>query len=205
MVIVFANQKGGAGKSTLAVAFANCLTLIKKRKLIVLDMDYQRSIYQRYEEAKQLENPELYEVLEVDLETFPSIYNILKEEKEQVIVIDLPGKIDDENLIPVLQAADIFIIPFAYDKSTYLSTQFFTLVAQELNPQSRKYFIPNRQKAGVKFDTAEIDKDFERYGKVTPSVPDRVAFQRLTTKDIPVELVPIVENVFEDIFKEINT
>ena len=151
MVIVFGNQKGGAGKSTLAMLFANYLTLVKKQKAIILNMDYQRSILSRYEESKKLENPELYEVLDVEMDQFPAILDLLKKHQEQTVIIDLPGKIDDDALVPVIRAADRFAIPFAYDKLTYQSTIIFTLIAAELNPDAKKVFIPNRLKTSVNY------------------------------------------------------
>lgn len=205
MVIVFGNQKGGAGKSTLAILFANYLTLIKKRKLIVLDMDYQKTLLARYEEDKALENPELYEVIEVELENFPSIHRILKEDKSLNIFIDLPGKIDDENLLPVIQAADVFIIPFSYDKSTYQSTALFTLIVKELNPAAKKIFIPNRIKGTARYSLAgAINRDLEQYGMITIPLNDRVDFERLTLKDIPVHLQELVDRVFGEVFNHIG-
>ncbi|MGV8135968.1 MAG: ParA family protein [Mangrovibacterium sp.] len=198
MVIVFGNQKGGAGKSTLAMLFANYLTLVKKQKAIILDMDYQRSILSRFEESRSLENPEPYEVIDVELAEFPAILDLLKEHKEQTVIIDLPGKIDDDALVPVIQAADLFAIPFAYDKFTYQSTVIFTLIAVQLNPGAKKVFIPNRLKPSVNYSLMkEINQDFSQYGKVTSALTDRVAFQRLTTKDIPPDLLPMIEPVFE--------
>ena len=45
MIITFATQKGGAGKTTLAIAFANYLSGLTERKLNVFDFDYQKSFY----------------------------------------------------------------------------------------------------------------------------------------------------------------
>lgn len=200
MITVFGNQKGGAGKSTLALLFANYLTLYEKRKAIVLDMDYQRSILTRYEESKILENPELYEVLDLELEQFPLVMDLLKKEIDQDIIIDLPGKLDDNALIPVIKAANIFVIPFAYDKFTYQATTIFSMVALQVNPDAKIFFVPNRLKNSVNYNLAkEINADFEQYGIVTAAIADRVAFQRITTKDIPTELLPIIEPVFKTI------
>ncbi len=44
MNIVFGNQKGGVGKSTLCIMLANYLTLVKKKQVLVIDMDFQKSI-----------------------------------------------------------------------------------------------------------------------------------------------------------------
>ena len=63
MVILIGNQKGGAGKSTLTLLFANYLATIRKRRVTVLDMDYQQSIASKSEKAKILENQPDYEVI----------------------------------------------------------------------------------------------------------------------------------------------
>ncbi len=200
MVILFGNQKGGAGKSTLAMLYANYLSLVKKEKVTVLDMDYQKSLLSRYEDAKPLENPEPYEVVDLDLEKFPLVYEVLFSEDDHHIIIDLPGKIDDDHLIPVLQAADVIVIPFHYDKLTFQSTNLFTKIAHELNPQSKKIFIPNLIKNSVKYDLKSgVDEHFSQYGVITSHVPHKVALQRLTTRDLPSELLPIVEPLYEAI------
>ncbi|WP_026715229.1 ParA family protein [Flavobacterium daejeonense] len=205
MIIVFGNQKGGAGKSTLAILYANYLTLVKKQKCIVLDMDYQTSIFNRYEEDKILDNPELYEVLELNLEKFPETIPFLKEEKNLNIIIDLPGKLDDENLLPILQNADVFIIPFCYDKLTYQATTIFNLISQQINPDAKKFFVPNRIKGNVKYETLDsVNDDFKKNGIVTSVINDSVGFQRITTKELPINLLNIVEPVFETIINNID-
>lgn len=204
MIITFGNQKGGAGKSTLATLFANYISLVKKKEVIVLDMDYQRTIYTYFEENKILENEALYEVIELDLEKFDVVLPKLQENKEAIIIIDLPGKLDDDNLMPVLQNTDVFVIPFCYDKNTYQSTTFFNLVLQQVNPSAKKIFIPNRIKGSVKYETKDaVDKDFSQYGKITASISDSVNFQRINTREININILPIIEEVFEEILKEV--
>jgi|SRR5690606_3912648 len=200
MVIIFGNQKGGAGKSTLAMLYANYLSLAKKEMVTVLDMDYQKSLLSRYEDAKPLENPEPYQVVDVDLEKFPLVYEVLFSEPDQNIIIDLPGKIDDDHLIPVIEAADVIVIPFHYDKLTFQSTNLFAKIANELNPTAKKVFIPNLMKMSVKYDLkSAVDEHFSQYGVITPHIPHKVALQRLTTRDLPSELMPIVEPLFDAI------
>lgn len=204
MVIVFGNQKGGAGKSTLATLFANTLCTAKKREVFVIDMDYQRTISTWYKEAALLDNEELYEVLELDLDKYPLVEKELKNNTEQITIIDLPGNLSDEELIPILLSADIFIIPFQYDKGTYHSTSIFNEVTNALNPNAKKFFIPNRLKANVKHGTEDqINEDFSKYGIITNKIPDSVALQRVTTKEISPKVALLVEDVFEQIFKEI--
>lgn len=65
MIITFATQKGGAGKTTLAIAFANYISSLSERKLNVFDFDFQNPftisgrkmkvvIYQKYMMLKLL-------------------------------------------------------------------------------------------------------------------------------------------------------
>ncbi|WP_313262305.1 ParA family protein [Sphingobacterium sp.] len=204
MVIVFGNQKGGAGKSTLAILFANILSVAKKKDVIVLDMDYQRTIFSRYKEAELLENEDLYEVLELDLDKYPQILEELKKNPDQIVIIDLPGKLDDDELIPILLSADVFIIPFHYDRNTFNSTSTFNIVTNALNPDAKKFFIPNRLKTGVRHETErDVIEEFSKYGVVTEKIPDSVAFQRITTYDISPKIIPLIEKPFDQIFKEI--
>lgn len=196
MVAVFANQKGGAGKTTLAMLYANYLSLEKKESVTVLDMDYQKSLLSRYEDAKPLDNPELYPVVDIDLERFPFAYEVLLSEQVHNIIIDLPGKIDDDNLIPVIQAAEVIVIPFHYDKLTFQSTNLFAMITNDLNPEAKKVFVPNLIKAAVKYDLKDaVDQHLSQYGSVAPHIPHKVALQRMTTRDLSSELLQIAESL----------
>ena len=62
MIITFATQKGGAGKTTLAIAFANYISERSDRKINVFDFDYQKSFFYKWKEDEQLDLPKLYEV-----------------------------------------------------------------------------------------------------------------------------------------------
>ena len=62
MIITFATQKGGTGKTTLAIAFANYISTISDRNINVFDFDYQKSFYQKWKEDEELDLPKLYDV-----------------------------------------------------------------------------------------------------------------------------------------------
>ena len=142
MIIIIGNQKGGAGKSTLTLLLANFLTQVKNCKITVVDMDYQQSISQKYDKAKLLENDEPYEVVEASLESYPVLRRILGNNPKEIVLIDLPGKLDDDGLIPVFNSADLVICPFAYEESTFESTVLFTVVLKKINPKWRWYLFP---------------------------------------------------------------
>ena len=55
MIITFATQKGGTGKTTLAIAFANYISSLSERKINVFDFDYQKSFYHKWKEDEFLD------------------------------------------------------------------------------------------------------------------------------------------------------
>jgi len=203
MITIIGNQKGGVGKSTLAVLAANYITIARESKATIIDMDYQQSISQKFEKAKILENEEPYEVFPSTLESFPILSKVLNQNAKHTILIDLPGKLDDDGLLPVFESADLVICPFAYDEFTYQSTVLFTVVLKKVNPRVEVVFIPNRIKANAKFEImTEVNKQLQKLGKITEPIPDRVDFQRITTFHTPASLIPVIYPVFEQIFAE---
>jgi chromosome partitioning protein len=203
MIIIIGNQKGGVGKSTLAVLAANYITIARGCKATLIDMDYQQSISQKFDKAKILENDEPYEVLPATLESFPVLHRVLSQNPEEAILIDLPGKLDDDGLLPVFTSADLVICPFAYDEFTYQSTVLFIVVLKKINPGVNVVFVPNRIKANAKFEImGEVNEQLLKLGQVTPVIPDRIDFQRISTFHTPVSLIPVIYPVFEEIFAE---
>src|SRR5690606_17831925 len=137
MIILFANQKGGVGKSTLAVLFSNYLSLAKNKAVTVYDMDFHRSLYNKSQAARILENTPLYDVRASELNQFESIYQVSEKEQGDVHIIDLAGKMDDDNLIPVLQKSDLIICPFCYDEYSVSSTIEYAFVISKINPDKK--------------------------------------------------------------------
>ncbi|TSJ39726.1 ParA family protein [Mucilaginibacter corticis] len=203
MIIIIGNQKGGCGKSTLTILLANYLAIVRKCKVTVMDMDYQQSVWQKYEKAKILENEEPYEVVALELETYPGMKEILAANPGDIALIDLPGKLDDDGLLPVFKSAGLVICPFAYDEFSFESTILFSVVLRKINPEVRIVYVPNRIKANVKYETqADVDEQLKKFGSVTGCLPDRIDFQRTSTLQTPLSVYPIVLPVFDKIYKE---
>lgn len=203
MIILFANQKGGVGKSTLAVLFSNYLTLAKNKAVTVYDMDFQRSLYNKSQAAQIVENKPLYDVRASELNHFESIYQVNKKDQCHVHIIDLAGKMDDDNLIPVLQKSHLIICPFCYDEYSVSSTIEYSFVISKINPDKKLVFIPNRVKSNVKYETLEsVQGALNNFGPVTGSISERIDFQRITTFDIPTSIIGVIEPVFESIYNE---
>jgi len=203
MIILIGNQKGGAGKSTLALLLAGYLVKTKKRTVTVLDTDYQQSISQKFEKAKILENAEPYEVIAAGLAHFPAMLGDIRERPKDMVIIDLPGKLDDDGLVPVFLAADLVICPFAYDEFSFESAVFFSLVLLKINPAAKICYVPNRIKANVKYETrADIHQQLAHFGQVLPPIPDRIDFQRVNTFLTPLSVYPLILPVFDKIYKD---
>lgn len=203
MVIIIGNQKGGAGKSTLTLLLANFLTRDKHCKVTVLDMDYQQSISEKFEKAKILENAEPYQVLAYSLQDFPEMEETIKQNPKDIVLIDLPGKLDDDGLIRVFQSADIAICPFSYDEFTFGSTVPFALVLKKINPNVDVLFVPNRIKANVRYEIKnDVNEQLEQIGTVTAVVADRIDFQRVGTFQTPIAVQAAIVPVFRHIYDE---
>lgn len=203
MIILFGNQKGGAGKSTVTLLFANYLTQAKMRTVTIIDFDYQQSIAQKYERAKLLENVEPYTVVAASLEHFPGMKNIMCSDKSQIVLIDLPGKLDDDGLIEVFKAADLVICPFSYDEFSFESTVLFSVVLRKINEKVPLVYVPNRVKANVKYETrVDVDEQLAKLGQVTSPLPDRIDFQRVNTFMTPLAILPVVLSAFDTIYKQ---
>ncbi|WP_185266878.1 ParA family protein, partial [Chryseobacterium indologenes] len=129
MIITFATQKGGTGKTTLAIAFANYLSRISTRKIKVFDFDYQKSFFNKWREDADSELPKLYEVEVIgeddDEPPFEDLEQVvdLKESKD-LFLFDLAGTLD-QRYSDVLVYSDFIIIPFEYSDVSVKSTLVF--------------------------------------------------------------------------------
>lgn len=205
MNILIGNQKGGCGKSTIALLLANFFTLSKAVKVTLIDMDYQQSIAQKFEKGKVLENKPPYEVIPAQLAHYPMLKELILRSAAEVVMIDLPGKLDDDGLIPVFQSADLLISPFSYDEFSFDSTVLFAIVLRKINPDIPILFIPNRVKANVRYETQlEVNEQLTKLGELTPPLPDRIDFQRVTTYTTPLAVAPLVIPVFEQVYEKVR-
>ena len=201
MVIIIGNQKGGSGKSTFTLLLANYLTQIRNCRVTVIDMDYQQSLVQKFQKDAASEHPVHYEVLAASLEQYPAMLRVLSENPQDLVLIDLPGKLDDDGLIHVFQSADLVLCPFGYDEFSFESTVLFAVVLRKINPEAEITFIPNRVKANVKYEIqSEVDQQLSNFGLITDPVPDRIDFQRINTRRTPVTIITLVEPVLNQLF-----
>ena len=203
MNIAIGNQKGGVGKTTHTILLSNYLAIEKQQELLILDLDFQGSIRTKWEQDLELfDNEPLYEVLQLDLNEISSIFVKLSD-IEGYIIFDLPGKIDDDNLVTVYREADLVICPFSYDKLTFESTMVFAQVIRHINNEVPMVFIPNRLKTNVNYTIRQkVNEALAEFGKIAPGVSDRIALQRLDCFTISEDAKSVVQSTYDFIFDQ---
>jgi chromosome partitioning protein len=188
-VIAILNQKGGVGKTTLAVHLATALAR-KKRSVILLDADPQGSALD-WAAARQ-GNP-LFPVVGLpkssihkELPTLAANYD--------VVVIDGPPRVYDVARSAIM-AADLVLVPVQpspYD--VWAAKEIIDLLteASVFKPSIRKAFVINRKIANTAIgrDVAQALSDYP-IPVLSSAICQRVAFAESATQGLTVyELDP---------------
>ena len=146
MIIALCNQKGGAGKTTLAIHLAHAISLSKKRVLLV-DSDPQGSA-SGWAAAREEASP--FPVIQMardslhrDLPAIAADY--------QHCVIDTPPRVSALARSAIL-ASDLVIVPVqpsSYDVWAAGETVQLIQEAQQFKPDIKAVFIINRRITGT--------------------------------------------------------
>ena len=109
-------RKEGVGKTTLCVTFANYL-VTKGVRVVVIDCDFQHSIMKcRKADIRKYGEQEMpYEVWAYeanDKAMMTSLMEKLHNDPEiDVVLIDSPGSLKAEGLVPIFVNSDIIVVP----------------------------------------------------------------------------------------------
>lgn len=133
--IIFANQKGGVGKSTLCILFANYLAW-KKQDVCVIDTDLQKTIkMQRRKDMELYEGQEEpYVVQDFDVQDPETMQQLMDSASntEGYVLFDSPGNVSEDGLVPMFTNADFIVCPYEYEEKTLDSTGTFVQVINAL-------------------------------------------------------------------------
>ena len=187
-IFVFANQKGGVGKSTLCILLADYLAYWKK-DVCIIDTDLQQSATLQREQDKQtFGEEELYSIQSFEVSDPNTMQMLMENAQSQdgFVLFDAPGTIKDDGLAPMFIYADYIICPYEYEPKSLSSTRTYIQVInqlRQLNPQMKAqiYFVPN--KVDARMGTREelelwkqMDTEFAQSGTVAQEV-ERVKFE----------------------------
>lgn len=140
--VAFSTQKGGAGKTTLTVLVASYLHYVKGKNVAVIDCDYpQHSIAEMrerdfkmvsddefykgmaYEQVTRLSGKKFYPIVESNpQEALNDADEVCEKEEFDYIFFDLPGTLNNKDLIVALANMDYIIAPIAADRVVMEST-----------------------------------------------------------------------------------
>ena len=208
--IVFANQKGGVGKSTLCMLFANYLAW-KKQDVCLIDTDLQKTIMMQRKKDREIyeDMEEPYTVQDFDVQD-PELMQQLMESASQTegfVLFDSPGNVSEDGLVHMFTGADFIICPYEYEEKTLDSTGTFIQVINALRQttpemNARLFFVPNR--IDVRIGTADelrmwkqTDAIFKQLGSVTPRITARASLKRINTFEITAPQRDAVKAAFD--------
>lgn len=210
---LFGNQKGGVGKSTTCIMFANYLTQVKGISLVIIDADPQHSIYKKWEQdLKDNPNAEpLYEVMKFDeLDNEQATLDLINDMREQDFdfLIDTPGNMSAPGMIHLVHSVDAIVTPIQYEKTCARSTNGFidfTLdICEKVKNGTRTLmlFLPNMfNKNWGKKDELAYDKETEDYynkvGFVLPKIIASPEIRRYSSLGLNKKQRDIVGPCFE--------
>lgn len=187
-IILFANIKGGVGKSTLCSIFATYLAQTQKQ-VGVIDADVQQTIIKMRERDK-LQFPEMQipwncsSLIDQDVDKITDKMNKLKSLPFWVLT-DMPGNLTDNNLLPILKGADVIVVPMSYEERVLDGTVLFVKIVRKLT-KAPLIFVPNMisDQEGIKSERELRDEAISTLGKlgyITPRIKRSVVIKRTNT------------------------
>ena len=209
MIITFATQKGGTGKTTLAIAFANYISMSSQRKINVFDFDFQKSFYHKWKEDELLDIPKLYDVEIIEEENeqpFTDFEKLIElKESEEINLFDLAGTLDVK-YSDLLIYSDFIVIPFEYSNVSVKSTLVFINFLGLMESQAERVFIRSKYDKGYKYLNQEsMDAEIRKYGTLLKSpVFKRNCLQTIDTRKLNYEQKYAVKNSFTELIDHIN-
>ena len=201
-IIVFANQKGGVGKSTLCISYAHFLSTVSGRLVgAVIDCDLQQTISKQREIDSKTYDKDKYayfQVVSFTLEnhsSIPGLIKSLRQTEDLVYLFDTPGTIQSQGLLTLLTNADAIICPFHFDRKTVASTATFIKFVEKMKEVLRQsdqrndiplFLLPNMVDARVgtideKLLWNDVKEEFSHFGSLCPDIPRRASLERCST------------------------
>jgi len=159
-VITIAQQKGGTGKTTIAVNLALTFIKIHNFKVAIIDTDPQGSLGKWY----MVRNDKGYSNKNLTFKT-ASLWGaqyeskILKETND-IVIIDTPPKIESDAR-PAIEAADLVLIPLAPSHVDFWATEAIIDIAKKAKRKILTQINRANHRSKLIQDTYEYIKSIE--------------------------------------------
>lgn len=197
-IISFATQKGGSGKSTLALVLAAPLAIEYGLRIAVLDCDYQQSIVKTREQvdadnfAELLKtNPTAHYPYDVFALGLDQVFAFIDDPKKDydLIIVDVPGRADGDDVFNVLTACDAVIVPLVSDYLDRASTAEFMNILEAIKKSASthnidfQYFGLSTKRVAGRREEKQMDDYIDGLGlaRLTATLSNRVAYSRAST------------------------
>lgn len=212
-IISFANQKGGVGKTTLCTTFANFL-VEKGERLLVLDCDSQQSISEKrkVDEHKYPNTQFGYNVQSFNIGAADNVSKLMHhlKEKEGIILVDTPGHLSQQGLLPIFVNSDFIVCPYQYEATSISSTITFLKFFKELkvrvsNMVTDLLLVVNcyDKRFGKKAELElwkQTDKAFSNYGKLLPPIAIKADMKRYNTVSLMDGQLDTIRDCYNQLF-----
>jgi chromosome partitioning protein len=223
IVVAFATQKGGMGKTTLSVLVASWLHYKRRIPVAILDVDSSqlsvvnlrlREIEHMDEETRQRFNEQgidHYEVLRGDPADVPKLLKQLPADV-RIVFIDLPGNIDVEGYETALSSVDYLLVPMETSEfSVTTGFSYLSAIRQvELLPADRCRIVWNKYKESRDGALADqLEERFLQYGftSLKSRIPQRDSYQESGNRStmFPMPSTYLRNSGLKDLFIEIES
>lgn len=195
IVLAFATQKGGMGKTTLSVLVASHLHYRRGVKVALLDVDSsQLSVYnQRIREIEELEGDEEmtarldeqdikpYDILSGTPRSVPGLLSKIEPDVE-LVLIDMPGNIDVDGYDLAIGKLDYLLVPMETSEYSVTTGFNFMMAIKQVNllPVDHCRVVWNKYKVSRDAELADqLEERFAEYGFkcLTSRIPQRDSYQ----------------------------
>lgn len=128
-VVLIGGQKGGIGKSTMTSFFANFLTNMAEKNVLVIDADdLQHTLVRKraseINEGLYTEDEAPYKLIPAASDDVPDLIDSMGDMYD-IIMVDLPGNLKQSGVVEVYCKADFIFIPLKIDFQNLDSLKLF--------------------------------------------------------------------------------